>query len=116
MNTSTIQESRSISIFKQWKTSEYRACQLFYCLQVLSNLQPPDYICHLSLLVSAMHILLCDTIPMSYVKIALELHLFYHLVPELYTEELCTANLLMSQKMYRIGYHYGSIVVLGLKA
>ena len=84
---------RSISNFKQWKASEYRAWLLYYCLPVLSNLLLPDYIYHLSLLVSAMHILLGDTIPMSDVKIAQEqLNLFYYLVPELYREKLCTAN------------------------
>ena len=85
---------RSMSNFKQCKASEYRAWLFYYCLPVLSNLLPPDYIYHLSLLVSAMHILLGDTIPMSDVKIAQQqLNLFHHLVPELYREELCTANM-----------------------
>jgi len=54
---------------------------------------PPDYIYHLSLLVSAMHILLGDIIPIADVKVADEQsNLFYYLVPELYSEELCTAN------------------------
>ncbi len=85
---------RSISSFKQWKASEYRAWLLYYCLPVLSNLLPSDYIYHLSLLVSAMHILLGDIISIADVKIAQEqLNLFFYLVPELYNEELCTANM-----------------------
>ena len=67
---------------------------MYYCLLVLSDLLPPDYIYHLSLLVSAMHILLGDVIPSDDVNIAHEqLNLFYHLVPELYDQEVCTANM-----------------------
>ena len=85
---------RSLSSFKQWKASEFRAWLLYYCLPVLSDLLPPDYIYHLSLLVSAMHILLGDVIPSDDVNIAHEqLNLFYHLVPELYGQEVCTANM-----------------------
>ena len=47
---------RSLSSFKQWKASEFRAWLLYYCLPVLSDLLPSDYIYHLSLLVSPMHI------------------------------------------------------------
>ncbi len=57
---------------KQWKASEYRAWLLYYCLPVLSNLLPSDYIYHLSLLVSAMHILLGDIISIADVKIAIK--------------------------------------------
>ncbi len=60
----------------------------------MSNLLPSDYIYHLSLLVSAMHVLLGDIISIADVKIAQEqLNLFFYLVPELYNEELRTANM-----------------------
>ena len=47
-----------VSSFKQWKASEFRAWLLYYCLPVLYDLLPSDYIYHLSLLDSAVHILL----------------------------------------------------------
>lgn len=53
---------RSITSYKYWKASEFRAWLLYYSLPVLSDLLPADYIYHLSLLVSAMHLLLNDTI------------------------------------------------------
>ena len=53
---------RSITSFKYWKASEFRAWLLYYSLPVLSDLLPPDYIYHLSLLVSATHCLLGDAI------------------------------------------------------
>lgn len=85
---------RSVSSFKQWKASEFRAWLLYYCLPVLYDLLPSDYIYHLSLLVSAIHILLSDTVQINDVEIAQkQLNLFYCLVPELYGQELCTANM-----------------------
>jgi hypothetical protein len=53
---------RSLSSMKQWKASEHRAWLFYYRLPVLSDLLPPDYIYHLSLLISALHILLGDSI------------------------------------------------------
>lgn len=79
---------------KQWKASEFRAWLLYYCLPVLSGIMPSDYIYHLSLLISAIHILLGDTIILADVdKAHKQLALFYRLVPELYCEEICTANM-----------------------
>lgn len=40
-----------------YKASEYRAWLLFYSLPILSHYLPPEYIHHLSLLVTAVHIL-----------------------------------------------------------
>ena len=85
---------RSVSSMKQWKASEFRAWLLYYCLPVLSGILPPDYIYHLSLLVTAMHILLSDAIRTEDLDKAHEyLTLFYRLVPELYGERVCTANM-----------------------
>lgn len=79
---------------KQWKASEFCAWLLFYSLPVLSGLLPPDYIYHLSLLVSAMHILLADAIQIADIQKAQEqLELFYRLVPQLDLFEICTANM-----------------------
>jgi len=61
---------RSITNIKLWKASEFRAWLLYYCLPVLSNVLPSEYIYHLSLLVSSLHILLGDTILTSDVKVA----------------------------------------------
>ena len=85
---------RSVCSMKQWKAAEFRAWLLYYCLPVLSDLLPPKYIYHLSLLVSTMHILLGDMIPVGDVDKAQKmLELFYELTPQLYGEEICTANM-----------------------
>ena len=85
---------RSVKMMKQWKASEYRAWLLYYSLPVLSNLLPSDYIYHLALLVSAMHILLGDAIQSSDIDIAHELLVsFYELVPKLYPISISTANM-----------------------
>lgn len=85
---------RSVTSMKQWKASEFRAWILYYCLPVLSGILPADYIYHLSLLVSAMHILLGDAIPKGDINKAHKLLvLFYRLTPQLYSEDICTANI-----------------------
>ena len=76
---------RSITSYKYWKASEFRALLLYYSLPVLSDLLPPDYIYHLSLLVSAMHLLLNDTILPADIDLAHSLlDLFYSLTNQLY--------------------------------
>ena len=63
-------------------------------LASIKDLLPPDYAYRLSLPVSPLHILLSDVVPVTDVNIAHEqLDLFYDLVPELYGEEICTANM-----------------------
>ena len=85
---------RSITYFKYWKASGFRAWLLYYSLPVLSGLLPPDYIYHLSLLVSATHTLLGDAILASDIDKAHEmLSTFYSLFPLLYPCELCTINI-----------------------
>ena len=84
---------RSITSYKYWKASEFRAWLLYYSLPVLSDLLPAEYIHHLSLLVSAMHILLSDTISPSDIDLAHNLlDLFYLLTSQLYPIQICTMN------------------------
>lgn len=86
---------RSVTTMKQWKASEFRAWLLYYCIPVLSDILPADYIYHLSLLVSAMHILLGDAIPSADIDTAHDLLLrFYSLMPKLYSRNICTANIM----------------------
>jgi hypothetical protein len=85
---------RSVSTLKHWKASEFRAWLLFYSIPVLGDLLPPDYSYHLSLLVSSMHILLGDAIEVDELdKARASLELFFTLVPQLYSSEMCTANM-----------------------
>lgn len=85
---------RSLTSYKKWKASEHRAWLLYYILPVLNKLLPADYVYHLSLLVSALHILLGDMIPLNDAKEAHKLLLlFYELFPDLYSPEMCTANM-----------------------
>ncbi len=53
---------RSIELLSFYKASEFKAWMLFYCLPILCHFLPPEYVHHLSLLVSAMHILLSDEV------------------------------------------------------
>ena len=89
-------------------------------MPVLKDLLPPDYVHHLSLLVSALHILLGDVVPVADVNIAHEqLNLFYDLISELYGEEICTANmhtLIHLSQGVLAGDHCGVTVALYLKA
>ncbi len=85
---------RSVTTIKQWKASEFRAWILYYCIPVLNGILPADYIYHLSLLVSAMHILLGDAIPLADIDTAQELlQRFYTLTLQLYSRSICTANM-----------------------
>ena len=85
---------RSITTYKHWKASEFRAFLLYYALPVLMNILPPDYIHHLALLVAAVHLLLSDCIDVTEVAKAQQLlNTFHNLIPELYPLEMCTANM-----------------------
>ena len=53
---------RSLDHLSFFKASEYQSWMLFYSIPVLSLFLPPDYVQHLSLLVSSMHILLSDNL------------------------------------------------------
>lgn len=84
---------RSIRSCKYWKASEYRAWLLFYSIPTLANYLPLDHLHHLSLLVTTMHILLGDKISSSDIKLAhLMLKRFYQLIPQLYPQRVCSAN------------------------
>ena len=81
------------SSLKYWKASEYCSWLLFYSLPILKYYLPPDYVYHLALLVSAMHILLSAEISSDHLSKANQmLHIFYQLIPSLYRKELCTIN------------------------
>lgn len=85
---------RSVSSMKQWKASEFRAWLLYYSIPVLTDILPADYIYHLSLLVSALHILLDDAILLTDIdKAHALLEHFYQLAPGLYNPGICTANM-----------------------
>ena len=85
---------RSLTSMKQWKASEHRAWLLYYCLPVLGDLLPADYVYHLSLLVSALHILLGDAVQIEDVEEAQKLlEHFFKLLPQLYCTEMCSANM-----------------------
>ena len=45
-----------------WKASEHRAWFLYYAIPILMKVLPPDYIMHLSLLITSIHILLGTSI------------------------------------------------------
>jgi len=71
---------------------------------VLSDLLPGDCIYHLSLFVSAMHILLGDTISLEDIELAHNLlSAFYELATQLYPTDICTMNLHMV-------IHYSKVV------
>ena len=48
--------------FIHQKASDYRAWILYYCLPVLRDILPPEYLQHLALLVCSLHFLLSDQI------------------------------------------------------
>ncbi len=84
---------RSIKTCKYWKATEYRAWLLCYAIPVLSNFLPRDYLHHLSLLVTSIHILLGTSITSTNLELAHSMLLrFYELIPQLYPETLCTMN------------------------
>ena len=66
---------------------------LFYAVPILKSYLPSDYIHHLVILVFAIHKLLSANVEIDELsKVQKLLQLFYSLVPELYGEEMCTAN------------------------
>lgn len=76
-----------------WKASEHRAWLLYYAIPLLINVLPPDYIYHLSLLITSIHILLGTTITTEDLNMCQEmLTAFHKLIPQLYPETLLTAN------------------------
>ena len=62
---------------------------LFYAIPVLKNYLPSEYPLHLSLLVFSIHTLLSNTINLEVLS---QVQLFYTLIPKLYDNSLCTAN------------------------
>ena len=79
---------------KHWKASEYRAWILFYTLPILTHFLPSDYVHHLALLVTTMHIFLSTEITAEQASEADRmLHLCCELIPTLYMKELCTYNM-----------------------
>lgn len=85
---------RSVDDISLYKASEYRAWLLFYVIPILSHFLPADYIHHLSLLVSSLHILLSDKIKIFDLNIAYQmLSTFYQSAGQLYNDNIYTANL-----------------------
>ena len=79
---------------KYWKASEYRTWLLFYSLPLLLGSLPPLYIHHLTLLVTALHILLQPSIKTAQINAAeAMLKDFVSLVPDLYDKNECTINM-----------------------
>ena len=84
---------RPIQTYSNWKASELRAWLLYYSLPVLSGILPADYIHHLSMLVSAIHLLLGDAICVPDIDKAHQLlEEFYKLTPQIYPQAVCTMN------------------------
>ena len=66
---------------------------LFYSIPVLSLFLPPDYVQHLSLLVSSMHILLSDNLKIDDLdEVHSMLSTFYQTAGDLYSLSIYTAN------------------------
>ena len=66
---------------------------LFHSIPVLSLFLPPDYVQHLSLLVSSMHILLSDNLKIDDLdKVHSMLSTFYQTAGDLYSLSIYTAN------------------------
>ena len=81
---------RSLDTMKFWKASELRAWLLFYSLPVLCKFLPAEYLHHWLLFVFSIHILLGCNIQRKALHVVKSL---YHLIPELYGTQSCTANL-----------------------
>ena len=85
---------RSLEQMSFYKASEYRAWILFYALPIFSLFLPSEYSHHLSMLVSAVHILLSDKIMINDLNIAYKmLSTFYQTAGELYLPSIYTANM-----------------------
>ena len=77
---------------------------------MLSDLLPADYIRHLSLLVSAMHLLLNDMILLADIDLAHNLlHLFYKLTCQLYPMNICTMNLHLLIHLAKFVHSWGPL-------
>ena len=88
---------RSISKhLNYWKASEYKNWLLFYSVPILKGHLPSLYYHHYVLLVSALHILLQESISLEQLNAAeMMIKDFISLMPELYGENNCTANVHM---------------------
>ena len=86
--------ARSLFERAYWKASEYRAWLLYYSLPILIKILPGDYVHHYALLVCSMHVLLNDVITIEDLRFAQNaLNAFYKLMPTLYSEQACSANM-----------------------
>ena len=85
---------RSLEQMSFYKASEYRAWILFYALPIFSLFLPSEYSHHLSMMVSAVHILLSDKIKVNDLNVAYKmLSTFYQTAGELYSPSIYTANM-----------------------
>ena len=101
---------RSIEQMSFYKASEYRAWILFYGLPILSNFLPSEYSHHLSLLVSAVHILLSEKIMIADLDIAYKmLSTFYQTAGDLYSSSIYTANMHSLEHLVSIVHLWGPI-------
>ena len=95
---------RSISKhLNYWKASEFKNWLLFYSVPILKGYLPSLYYHHYVLLVTALHILLQESISVQQAEAAeMMLKDFVSLLPELYGEQNCTANahMLLHLPMY----------------
>ena len=78
-----------IKELRYWKASEYCMWLLYYALPLLSDFLPPLFLHHISLLVTAIHLLLKVDITDAQISSASS---FCGLLPELYREDSSTAN------------------------
>ena len=86
--------ARSLFERAHWKASEYRAWLLYYSLPILVTILPGDYVHHYALLVCSMHVLLNDVITVEDLKFSKKaLNAFYELLPTLYSQHACSANM-----------------------
>ncbi|XP_075724117.1 uncharacterized protein LOC142766540 [Rhipicephalus microplus] len=84
---------RSIKHCRYWKASELRAWLLFYSFPILRNVLPDVYLHHLSLLISAIYILLSESITQEQVDVAEQLLVkFVDEQKVLYGERFCSFN------------------------
>ena len=89
-----LRRPRSVDNMSFYKASEYRAWLLFYSLPILSNFLPTEYTHHLSLLVSATHILLSDNIKTDDLELVNQMLLtFYQSAGDLYSINVYTSNM-----------------------
>ena len=85
---------RSIDHISFYKASEYHSWMLYYSLPILSHFLNPEFVHHLSLLVTAMHILLSNKIKRDELAIAENMLLTFHnLAGNFYSKSIYTANM-----------------------